>query len=275
MHQLARLKEPCVVIEKNCSKMDTHLLTDQQKKQSWRFRGLIKNVWTSRTQTPLWHHLRGWNLLGMYFYGTFDKQLGNQIWVTADGKRPFVLQPGFWSWKQMFSKVLFFQSWKQLFSKVLFLNTQYPVMVNIIDLYRRSQHSVQHCAHWTGLLAYSIKYVSVNVCVETVLPEVIKSVCWQCPTIGSSKTLLLHGNTSAHKARVTVTFLNKQSIWVLARPILPAFIQDLVKLKAVSSELWDLQCFLIQSSQCLWVLVQMAETVCVKWREYFVGNWML
>ena len=34
MHQLARLKEPCVVIEKNCSKMDTHLLTDQQKKQS-------------------------------------------------------------------------------------------------------------------------------------------------------------------------------------------------------------------------------------------------
>ena len=65
-----------------------------------------------------------------------------------------------------------FQSWKQLFSKVLFLNTQYPVRVNILDLYRRSLHSVQHCAHWKGLLAYSVKYVSVNVCVETVL---------QCP----------------------------------------------------------------------------------------------
>ena len=45
------------------------------------------------------------DLLGMYFYGTVDKRLDNQTWVTADGKRPFVLQPGFRSQKQLFSKV--------------------------------------------------------------------------------------------------------------------------------------------------------------------------
>ena len=120
MHQLAQLKEPCVVNEKNCSKMDTHLLMDQLKKQSWRFRGLAENVWTSWTQTPLWHHLRRWNLLGIYFYGTFDKQLDNQIWVTADRKRPFVLQPGFRNQKQLFSKVLFSRVGSNCFPKCCF-----------------------------------------------------------------------------------------------------------------------------------------------------------
>ena len=46
-------------------------------------------------------------------------------------------------------------------------------------------------------------------CVETVLPEMIKSIYQQRQIVGTGKTLLLHANASAHKAKVTVTLLKE------------------------------------------------------------------
>ena len=43
----------------------------------------------------------------------------------------------------------------------------------------------------------------------------IKPIRQKRPTVGSSKTLLLH-NVSAHKVKVTVTFLKEKNIQVLA-----------------------------------------------------------
>ena len=55
-------------------------------------------------------------------------------------------------------------------------------------------------------------------CWNCVLPELIKSVRQQRQTVGTSKTFLLHDHASAHKAKVAVTFLEKQNIQVLAHP---------------------------------------------------------
>ena len=54
--------------------------------------------------------------------------------------------------------------------------------------------------------------------VNTVLPKVVQSVCEARPTIGTRQTLLLHDNASAHKAKVTVTYLQQQGISTLPHP---------------------------------------------------------
>ena len=56
--------------------------------------------------------------------------------------------------------------------------------------------------------------LTVSFYLETLLPEVIKSVRPQRQTVGTSKTLLLQNNASAHKTKVTVTFVKEQSIQV-------------------------------------------------------------
>ena len=76
-----------------------------------------------------------------------------------------------------------------------FSSTQGPVMVDILP-----QKST----------------LTATYCVEPVLPGVIKSTRQQHPTVGTSTTLLLHDNTSSHKAKVTVSFLKEQNIQVLA-----------------------------------------------------------
>lgn len=60
--------------------------------------------------------------------------------------------------------------------------------------------------------------VEVNIH-SNILLEVIKSIHQQHWTCSSTTTLLLHANTSAPKAKVTVTFLEKQNIQVLALPV--------------------------------------------------------
>ena len=65
MFQLAQLKELCMVIltwkKKIKARWLPHVLTDQQKEESWIFKGLAENVWTWWTQTPLWRNHRWWN----------------------------------------------------------------------------------------------------------------------------------------------------------------------------------------------------------------------
>ena len=50
------------------------------------------------------------------------------------------------------------------------------------------------------------------------LPKVVGKVHEQRPTVGTQRTLLLHDNASAHKAKVTTTFLSEQGIRVLDHP---------------------------------------------------------
>ena len=79
-----------------------------------------------------------------------------------------------------------FQSRKRVFA--IFPNTQGPVMVDILP--QKSTLTATHC-------------------VETVLPEMIKSIYQQRQIVVTGKTLLLHANASAHKAKVTVTLLKE------------------------------------------------------------------
>ena len=51
--------------------------------------------------------------------------------------------------------------------------------------------------------------------VNTVMPKVVRLVCEARLTIRTWQALLLHDNTSAHKAKVTVTYLQKQGISTL------------------------------------------------------------
>ena len=51
------------------------------------------------------------------------------------------------------------------------------------------------------------------------LPKVVGKVHEQRSTVGTQKTLLWLDNGSAHKAKVTTTFLNEQGIQVLDHPL--------------------------------------------------------
>ena len=93
--------------------------------------------------------------------------------MAADRKRPVVFQ-------------LDIQSQMHLFS--IFFDTQGPLMVDILP--QKSRLTATHC-------------------VETVLPEMIKSIYQQRQIVVTGKTLLLHANASAHKAKVTVTLLKE------------------------------------------------------------------
>ena len=101
-------------------------------------------------------------------------------WVLMIDERPMVLRP-----------VL--QRRKRLFLQ-LFFNSPSSVVVDILP---------------------DKSTVTAKYDVETVLPKVMRSVCEQCPTVGTRNTLLLHDNASAHKAKVTVTYLEEQSVQVL------------------------------------------------------------
>ena len=106
----------------------------------------------------------------------YDEQLH------STGKRPVVLRPGSQSGQRLFS---FFVS-----------NTQGPVVVGILP-----QKPTLTATYYA----------------ETVVTagEWFKSIRQQRPTVGTSKTILLQDNASAHKAKVTVTFLKEQHIQVL------------------------------------------------------------
>lgn len=117
----------------------------------------------------------------MSFYGIPNKR-SNKMWVGPEDERPVVLRPGFQSRKRLFS---------------IFFNYQGPVVVDILP----QKETI------------TAKYYA-----KTVLPQVMQSICEQRPNVGTQKTLLLHDNASAHKAKVTVTYLEEQGVQVLPHP---------------------------------------------------------
>lgn len=117
----------------------------------------------------------------LWFYGIPNKRC-NRAWVGPDGDRPVVLRQGFQSRKRLFS---------------IFFNAQGPTAVDILP-----EKTTINASYYTGV----------------VLPKVVKEVCNQRPTVGTSRTLLLHDNAAAHKAKVTTTFLSEQGIQILDHP---------------------------------------------------------
>ena len=99
-----------------------------------------------------------------------------------DGDRPVVLRQGFQSRKQLLS---------------IFFNAQGTVAIDILP-----EKTSINATYYTGV----------------VLPKVVKEVCNQRPTVGTSRTLLLHDNAAAHKAKVTTTFLSDRGIQILDHP---------------------------------------------------------
>ena len=79
----------------------------------------------------------------------------------------------------------------------IFFNAQGPTAVDILP-----EKTTINASYYTGV----------------VLPKVVKEVCNQRPTVGTSRTLLLHDNAAAHKAKVTTTFLSEQGIQILDHP---------------------------------------------------------
>ena len=53
---------------------------------------------------------------------------------------------------------------------------------------------------------------------EVVLQKVVNAICEQRPTVGTSRTLMLHDNAASHNAKVTTTFLEERQIQILAHP---------------------------------------------------------
>ena len=104
------------------------------------------------------------------------------MWVGPDGDRPVVLLAGFQSRRRLFS---------------IFFNTQDLVAVEFLP-----EKSTLTASYHT----------------QVALPKVVGKVHEQRPTVGTQRTLLLHDNASAHKAKVTTTFLSEQGIQVLDHP---------------------------------------------------------
>ena len=73
-----------------------------------------------------------------------------------------------------------------------------------------------------GLVAIDIlpekSTITASYYTQVVLPKVVGKIHEQRPTVGTQRTLLLHDNASAHKAKVTTTFLSEQGIQVLDHP---------------------------------------------------------
>ena len=115
------------------------------------------------------------------FYGIPNKR-SNMAWVGLDQARPAVLRPSFRSRKRPFS---------------IFFNTQGSVTVDILP-----EKLTSTASYYAG----------------TILPKVIGSVFEQRSTVGTSRTMLLYENASAHTAKVTVTYLEEQSVQVLPHP---------------------------------------------------------
>ena len=106
----------------------------------------------------------------------------NQTWVGPDGDRLVVLRPGFQSRKRLFA---------------IFFSTQGIVAIDILP---------------------AKTSITATYYTEVVLRKVVKAICEQRPTVGCSKTLMLHDNAAPNKAKVTTTFLEKREIRVLAHP---------------------------------------------------------
>ena len=157
-----------------------HLLSDDQKQQRVACSHKLLDEFEPNGPKRLCDLVTG-DESWLTFYGIPNKRC-NRIWVGPDGDRPVVLRPGFQSRKRLFS---------------IFFNTQGLVAIDILP-----EKSTITASYYT----------------QVVLPKVVGKIHEQHPTVGTQRTLLLHDNASAHKAKVTTTFLSEQGIQVLDHP---------------------------------------------------------
>ena len=157
-----------------------HLLSDDQKKQRVACSRKLLDEFEPNGPNRLCDIVTG-DESWLTFYGIPNKRC-NRMWVGPDGDRPVVLRPGFQSRKQLFSA---------------FFNRQGLVAIDILP-----EKSTIIASYYT----------------QVVLPKVVGKIHEQRPTVGTQRTLLLHDNASAHKVKVTTTFLSEQGIHVLDHP---------------------------------------------------------
>lgn len=167
-------------MKKVCARWIPHLLTTDQKRERVRCATELLNMFQPHGPKRLTDIVTG-DETWFPFFGIPPKRL-NRMWIDEKGDRPVVLRPGFQSRKRMFT---------------VFFNYRGPVAVDILpkDTTMTSQYYVQ-----------------------TVLPQVKKSLDEQRPTVGTSRTLLLHDNAAPHKSRATTQSLQEQKIQVLPHP---------------------------------------------------------
>lgn len=114
----------------------------------------------------------------IYFYGIANKRV-NMMWLAENEPRPHVCRPGFQSRKRLFT--IFFSS----------------VAVDVLP----------EKTTMTGT------YYS-----EKVLPTVIEEIRKRRPLVGTTGSLLLHDNASAHKTSAVAQYLEDSGIEVLPHP---------------------------------------------------------
>ena len=157
-----------------------HLLTDEQKKRRVDCSRQLLRDFEPNCPKRLCDLVTG-DETWINFYGISNKRC-NRAWVGPDGDRPVVLWPGFQSRKRLFT---------------VFFSTQGVVAIDILP---------------------AKTSVTATYYTEVVLRKVIETICEQRPTVGCSRTLMLHDNSAPHKAKVTTTFLEEREIRVLAHP---------------------------------------------------------
>ena len=155
-----------------------HLLTDEQKKRRVDCSRQLLRDFEPNCPKRLCDLVTG-DETWINFYGISNKRC-NRAWVGPDGDRPVVLWPGFQSRKRLFT---------------VFFSTQGVVAIDILP---------------------AKTSVTATYYTEVVLRKVVEAICEQRPTVGCSRTLMLHDNSAPHKAKVTTTFLEEREIRVLA-----------------------------------------------------------
>ena len=157
-----------------------HLLTDEQKKRRVDCSRQLLQDFEPNGPKRLCDIVTG-DESWLTFYGIPNKRC-NRAWVGPDGDRPVVLRPGFQSRKRLFS---------------IFFSTQGVVALDILP---------------------AKASITATYYTKVVLRRVVDAICEQRPTVGTSRTLMLHDNAAPHKAKVTTTFLEEREIKVLAHP---------------------------------------------------------
>lgn len=167
-------------MKKVCAKWVPHLLTEDQKKQRVTCATKMLAMFEPEGPKRLTDIVTG-DETYVGFYNMPSKQ-ANMVWIDEAGDRPVVLRPGFHTKKRLFT---------------IFFNYAGPVVVDVLP-----NKSTMTTKHYT----------------ETVLTKVVAAIQEQRPTVGVSRTLLLHDNASCHKARATTSYLEEQQVQVLPHP---------------------------------------------------------
>ena len=152
-------------LKKLCARWIPHLLTDEQKRERVRCATELLNMFEPHGPKRLTDIVTGDETWISYFGIPSKRQ--NRMWVGEKGDRPVVLRPGFQSRKRLFT---------------VFFNCYGPVVVDILP-----KDTTMTSAYY----------------VQNILPQIKNSIDEQRPTVGTSRTLLLHDNAAPHKSRAT------------------------------------------------------------------------